>query len=520
MKLSGHAEVTPHTDLSYYWRERVRVHVPIRTKPNVRFFCGNSEVNMAAGECWIFNTWLSHRVVNGDDDERINLVADTVGSEPFWRLVGAGTGPGQGEVQGWRAEPVMPVPNHNPGLMYESVNVPQVMTPWEIREHLMFLLTDARPHPQMAAVRGAVTRFTFVWRALWAQFGADRSGWPAYRRALDEFMQQMEHVAAPLQLACGAQFMTGLRAGVIDVALADRNQDSGARETRPPPLGSPASSEHDPVFDRPVFIVSSPRSGSTLLFETLAQAGGLYTIGQESHALIEGMAALNPGQLGYESNRLTASAATPAVAQELRQRMWAELRDRDGAAPTGAPVRVLEKTPKNSLRVPFLAEVFPQARFVYLYRDPRDTLSSMIEAWQSGRFRTYANLPGWEGLPWSMLLVPGWRDLKGHSLQQVVAAQWNITMQTLLDDLSALPAERVQVVHYDAFLADPASEVARLCESLDLPWDRALDKALPLSRYTVSEPAADKWRRHANLIEEVLPDLQATRGRAERFTGR
>ncbi len=144
----------------------------------------------------------------------------------------------------------------------------------------------------------------------------------------------------------------------------------------------------------------------------------------------------------------------------------------------------------------------------------------MIEAWQSGRFRTYANLPGWEGLPWSMLLVPGWRDLNGRSLQQIVAAQWNITMQTLLDDLSALPAERVQVVHYDAFLADPASEVARLCESLDLLWDRALDKALPLSRYTVSEPAADKWRRHANLIEEVLPDLQATRGRAERFTGR
>ena len=46
MKLSGHAEVTPHTDLSYYWRERVRVHVPIRTKPNVRFYCGDTDVNM------------------------------------------------------------------------------------------------------------------------------------------------------------------------------------------------------------------------------------------------------------------------------------------------------------------------------------------------------------------------------------------------------------------------------------------------------------------------------------------
>ena len=519
MKLSGHAEVTPHTDLSYYWRERARVHVPIRTKPNVRFFCGDSEVNMAAGECWIFNTWLSHRVVNGDDDERIHLVADTVGSEPFWRLVGTGRAPGHGEMQGWRAEPVMPVPDATPKLMYESTNVPLVMTPWEIREHLMFLLTDVRPHPQLAAVRAVVTRFTFIWRGLWAQYGADRSGWPDYRRALDEFRQQMERVAAPLQLACGVPFMTGLRAGVIDVALADRNQDFGARETRPPVIDAPIAGEPDPVFDRPVFIVSSPRSGSTLLFETLAQASELYTIGQESHALIEGMSELNPGQLDFESNRLTANAATPVVAQELRQRMWAELRDREGAAPNGAPVRVLEKTPKNSLRVPFLAEVFPQARFVYLYRDPRETLSSMIEAWQSGRFRTYANLPGWEGLPWSMLLVPGWRDLKGRSLEQIVAAQWEITTQTLLDDLSALPAGRVQVVHYDAFLADPASEVARLCESLGLSWDRPLANALPLSRYTVSKPAAEKWRRHADMIEQVLPGLQATRDRAERFVG-
>ncbi len=520
MKLSGHAEVTRHTDLSYYWRERVRVHVPIRTKPNVRFFCGDADVNMAAGECWIFNTWLSHRVVNGDDDERIHLVADSVGSEPFWQLVRNGRAPGHGNFQGWRAEHVAPAPDATPDLMYESVNVPQVMTPWEIREHLMFLLSDVRPHPQIPVVQALISRFAFIWQALWAQYGSDRSGWPHYRRALDQFRQQMTQAAAPLQLACGTQFMSGLGAGILDVALADRNQDFGARETRPPPRGAEASSQYDPEFDRPVFIVSSPRSGSTLLFETLAQARGLYTIGRESHALIEGMAALNAGQLGYASNQLPASAATPAVVQELRQRMWAELRDRDGVPPTDAPVRVLEKTPKNALRVPFLAEVFPQARFVYLYRDPRQTLSSMIEAWQSGRFRTYAGLPGWEGLPWSMLLVPGWRELNGRSLQQIVAAQWEITTQTLLDDLSALPAGRCEVVHYDAFLANPADEVARLCKSLDLTWDRPLGEALPLSRYTVSEPAADKWRRHADLIDEVLPALQATRDRAERFVGR
>ena len=52
----------------YYWRERVRVHVPIVTQPTVRFKCGEAEINMAAGECWIFDTWRQHRVVNDAAD--------------------------------------------------------------------------------------------------------------------------------------------------------------------------------------------------------------------------------------------------------------------------------------------------------------------------------------------------------------------------------------------------------------------------------------------------------------------
>ena len=43
MRLSGQAEVTPHVDVNYYWRERVRVHVPIVTQPTVRFTCGDAE---------------------------------------------------------------------------------------------------------------------------------------------------------------------------------------------------------------------------------------------------------------------------------------------------------------------------------------------------------------------------------------------------------------------------------------------------------------------------------------------
>ena len=53
MRLSGNAEVTAHVDTNYYWRERMRVHVPIVTQPTVRFICGEAELNMRPGECWI-----------------------------------------------------------------------------------------------------------------------------------------------------------------------------------------------------------------------------------------------------------------------------------------------------------------------------------------------------------------------------------------------------------------------------------------------------------------------------------
>ena len=42
---------------------------------------------MRAGECWIFDTWRMHNVVNDHALPRIHLVADTVGGIGFWQLV-------------------------------------------------------------------------------------------------------------------------------------------------------------------------------------------------------------------------------------------------------------------------------------------------------------------------------------------------------------------------------------------------------------------------------------------------
>ena len=269
-------------------------------------------------------------------------------------------------------------------------------------------------------------------------------------------------------------------------------------------------------LDRPVFVVSTPRSGSTLLFETLGQAPGLFSPGGESHWLIEDIHALSPAAHGWHSNRLDSSDAAPEAVERLARAFYEDLRDRDGRRPQGR-VRMLEKTPKNALRVPFFAAAWPDALFVYLYRDPRQTLASMIEAWRSGAFRTYPGLPGWTGLPWSLLLVPGWEALKGRPLPEVAAHQWAATTETLLGDLEALPRERVRALAYADFLAEPQPIVERLAGSLGLGWDRPLGPTLPLSVTTVSAPRPDKWRAIEGAIEAVWPIVERADAKARAF---
>jgi hypothetical protein len=549
MRLSGRAEVTSHVDINYYWRERARVHVPIVTQPTVRFVCGDAEVNMRAGECWIFDTWAEHNVFNDHYLSRIHLVADTVGGAGFWQHVQNGKAYNATDP-GWQPRFVAPRPGYVPELDFEAENFPTVMTPWEIRTHYAFLLGEAVPHPALPQINQALLHFARLWQSLWSRYGERAEGWPRYRAAIDAAKQELARAGVEaLELRNGVRMVEALQAWIFEPALAahrrtvdiDIRQRAGQATAVLPGAGAAAGSvvtapfapaaiaaasavqaaDEDPVFDRPVFIVCPPRSGSTLLFETLAQAPDVFTIGDESHLLIEGVPTLAPAARGFESNRLEASDATPAVTAQLREGFHAALRDRAGNLPApGMQLRMLEKTPKNALRIPFLARVFPEARFIYLHRDPRPVLASMIEAWQSGRFRTYPNLPGWSGLPWSLLLVPGWRELLGRPLPQIVATQWNTTMQVLLDDLERLPAGTCAVAHYDALVRDPNAEIARLCAATGLRWDQVLPQALPLSSYTVSTPEPDKWQRYAAEIDSVLPLIAAQASRAERFAAR
>src|SRR3954454_23781200 len=111
------------------------------------------------------------------------------------------------------------------------------------------------------------------------------------------------------------------------------------------PSGTSLATDIEEVGDssgveRPIFLVSAPRSGSTMLAETLALARGVWTPAAEGRAVVEGVAALHPARRGFESQRLTERDATAGVAPAV---VAGYLAGRRGG-------RVLDQTPENALR--------------------------------------------------------------------------------------------------------------------------------------------------------------------------
>ena len=121
---------------------------------------------MAAGDCWVFDSFRLHNVQNAGDEQRIHLVLDTVGGGRLRKLMQAG------EAGSREAELIEPRMADNQKLIFEKVNSPTVMSPWEMRCHLAFLSTHVMPHPRLPQAIERMRQFIEDWAAAWAACAA------------------------------------------------------------------------------------------------------------------------------------------------------------------------------------------------------------------------------------------------------------------------------------------------------------------------------------------------------------
>jgi hypothetical protein len=287
--------------------------------------------------------------------------------------------------------------------------------------------------------------------------------------------------------------------------------------------------ETQALLQEPIVIVSAPRSGSNLLFELMSRIPGFWNIGGESHAVFGAFPHLRAENAAVDSGSLQKSHADSATCHGMRACFLFLAKDHCGVpylrlAPAERPraIRLLEKTPRNALNIPFLLEVFPDARFIFLHRDARENVASIIEAWkvglESGRFVTFRDLPGWNRPAWCFLLPPGWRSMIGKPLADIAAFQWTSSNDIILDHLTRLPTARWHCVSYAQLVADPVETLLHLSRFGGLSVTHAQLPAGPLrlSRTALKPPDPQKWKRHEQALRALTPALDDVEARIRR----
>jgi hypothetical protein len=283
-------------------------------------------------------------------------------------------------------------------------------------------------------------------------------------------------------------------------------------------------------FERPIFILAPPRSGSAFLFECLCQFEEVVHLEAEADAVwwrhfpYEAMA--------QPSDHVAAAAVSAAVRRRLcrdlyREAMVNRLRQRHARARVRdllglASIRYLDKTIANCFHLEALERLFPDGRYVFLVRDPRANVASMIEGWpyleRFGKAQLTPYLRQHEASAiehWSYPAPPGWQQVVGRPLVEICAWSWQQHVEAVL----AFCVRRPDVlrVRYERLVEDPLGVVQGIASELGLTWSESVARYLreaPLSRTTVTRPSPDKWQvKHAREIARVLPQLEATAGR-------
>ena len=171
-----------------------------------------------------------------------------------------------------------------------------------------------------------------------------------------------------------------------------------------------------------------------------------------------------------------------------------------------APLRLVEKTPANSLRIPFLARLFPDARFIYLMRRAEDVISSLMQGWKRW---SHTGDGEWTFNGWHYLAPPGWRDWTERTLQEVCAFQWTESNRIAWQDLNRHCRGRFLPVRHEEATADPTNTYKKILEFCELPPSHHFDDQLAELDQRVfthggTKPRSEKWKAlHEREVESV-----------------
>jgi len=239
----------------------------------------------------------------------------------------------------------------------------------------------------------------------------------------------------------------------------------------------PSSSEAEPIF-----LLGLPRTGSTLIERAITNDTGVYSAGEPNSFNL----AMQREASAVLGRRCKDAAELLATVKDFNfDRLADTYMQSYNALPSNYSTH-LDKLPMNSLNLAVIAKTFPNAKLIYLDRNPADTL-----------YAIYKTL---------------FEDAYPFSYNIDELARYILMHRNLMSVMKRKIGSRLLVLRYEDFILDNENELRRLANYLDLPvsklsnFQENTQASSTASSTQVRQPIHDKSVGLYRQVESQLRD--------------
>jgi len=250
-----------------------------------------------------------------------------------------------------------------------------------------------------------------------------------------------------------------------------------------PRRGATLSERFGRLDDRLVFIIGSPRSGTTFLAGAIGSLPGFVDLGEVApvKAAIPELAALAPDEAARRLRRILAVARRAGLV---------------------GSVRAIEQTPELAHLARTLPLAYPEARVVHIVRDGRDVVCSLLEKpW----LRAERGRVDDAGIPYGSYARFWVERERREEFEHASDARRAAWVWRSYVAAARSGSERLLEIRYEDVVGDPSAVAAVLAPQLAAPIE-------PLSEALARAHGSSVGRYERDLTAEQLADVQAEAG--------
>lgn len=275
------------------------------------------------------------------------------------------------------------------------------------------------------------------------------------------------------------------------------------------------------MIHKEVIIIGAPRSGTNMLRDILTSLDGIASWPCDEINYI-----WRHGNVQFPSDEIPVEKATSSVKGYIQQQFF-QIHQKYNVK------YVLEKTCANSLRVPFVDTIFPNAKYIFIYRDGIDATGSAKERWTAGldipylldkiKFVPKIDLPYYAvRYLWAQIYRlfskekrlafwgPALDDMRSlmceHTLNEVCALQWQRCVDKSEQAFALMPVDKVIRVRYEDFVREPRTELSRIVKfiGLDVQLDEIARAVAGVSSHSVGKGRKTLGKEEVENLEALV----------------